>query len=50
MVIVNVVDLLSSQSKQDVLENTNAPVRGKFQRWPSSPKPKVKMSKFKVPI
>jgi hypothetical protein len=32
--------------------NTYAPVRGKFQRWPSlsKTKVKVKMSKFKVPI
>jgi hypothetical protein len=27
----------------------NAPIRSKFQRWPPSSKPKIKMSKFKVP-
>jgi hypothetical protein len=26
------------------------PIRGKFQRWPSSSKPKVKISKFTAPI
>jgi hypothetical protein len=31
-------------------ECTNAPVRGKFQRWPSSSKSNVKVSKFTVPI
>jgi hypothetical protein len=32
-------------NKIDVLWNTNAPIRGKFQRWPSS-NPKVKISKI----
>jgi hypothetical protein len=32
-----------------MLWNTNAPIQGKFQRWSSSSKLKVKMSKFKVP-
>jgi hypothetical protein len=32
------------RNQQDVLWNTNAPVRDKFQRWPSSSKPKVKIN------
>jgi hypothetical protein len=42
--------LILKHSEQDVLWNTNAPAQGKFQRWPSLWKPKVKMSKFTVPI
>jgi hypothetical protein len=33
--------------KEDVLWNTNAPVQGKSQRWPSSSKPKLRCKKLR---